>query len=363
MSDPKPASLQPVDEADVLALLRAVMGDHHPELADASIRLFWLMNKPLTVWGQTRVCTEMMWWLSGALDGADVVITLNSSLWGNLQAAGRRFVLDHRLSQVRPKEGGAEEMDTTAGVRRLYQIVRHDLGVSPTVIARNPDGFAQIAEMAKLRDAIRDPQQFLLDLKATKAAGDDDDGEGEGEDPEEEFDRFQRHGAPAPAGRPLVYYGTHRLASGLREGWLIYATYSGPEKTPAELTGVHFPADQSPDPANGPIDKGQLIYDCSPEAIATYRADLTRDLEERQREAIEASGGAVELGKWQEGEIVDCGEPEDFEPPARGEEPDQPGAEGDFDEEEFAEQLGAALDAQDAEPEGAEIVQMAGRRR
>jgi len=356
MSDPKPASLQPVEEADVLELAAEVIADHHHDLAeaDARIKWFWLLNKRLTIWGQTKVLPELAWWLSGNLDGYDIAITINSSLWGNLQRAGRRFLIDHRLSQVQPKSGGAEEMDTTAGTRRLYQSIKHDLGVSPEVIARNPEGFAQIAEMKKLQDAIRDPAQYLLDLRALEEREDEDgeeDGDGDGyeitgDDLSVTFSRTPES--------PLFYYATHRLQSGLRAGWLIYAKYSGPEKTPAQLLGIHFPADQSPSPANGAIDKGQLEYDCSPEAVATYRADLTRDLEERQREAVGEGGGAgVELGSGRIG-------------PEPGDEPDQPGDEDyedepalDTEEEMLEQETDEALEDGD----GAEVVQMAGRRR
>jgi hypothetical protein len=84
-----------------------------------------------------------------------------------------------------------------------------------------------------------------------------------------------------------------------------------------------------------------LSYDCSPEAVATYRADLSRDLEERQREAIGEGGGAVvELGLTDEEELyardleqdLDAGEPEE---------------------------TGSAAEA----AAGASVLQMAGRRR
>lgn len=345
MSDPKPAGLQPVEERDVLDLAGEVLAAHHHELAEAGarIRWFWLLNKRMTVWGQTKVLPELAWWLSGDMDGYDVAISLNSALWGNLQRAGRFFLIDHRLSLVLPKEGGAEEMDTTAGTRRLYQAVKHDLGVSPAVIARNPEGFAQIAELKELQNAIRDPAQFLLDLRAAEELDEEDDGGGEGEDEEEGASvTFRREPEPS-----LFYYGTHRFDTGLRAGWLVYFKFSGPEKTASQLVGVHFPPDQSPDPANGAIDKGILAYDESPEAVATYRADLTRDLEERQREAVSESGEAVDLGTIidPDGEPVRAvgvdGELIDPEPDAL-----------DFEDEPGLED----------EP-GAEVVQMAGRAR
>lgn len=355
MSDPKPAGLQPVEERDVLDLAGEVLAAHHHELVEAGarIRWFWLLNKRMTIWGQTKVLPELAWWLSGDMDGYDIAITINSALWGNLQRAGRFFLIDHRLSLVLPKEGGAEEMDTTAGTRRLYQAVRHDLGVSPAVIARNPEGFAQIAELKELQNAIRDPAQFLLDLRAAEEVDEEEEGEGDGGEGDEgetvDPDAILARWEPEP---PLYYFGTHRFDTGLRAGWLVYFKFSGPEKTASQLVGVHFPPDQSPDPANGAIDKGVLAYDESPEAVATYRADLTRDLEERQREAVGESGGAVELGVGRVGpepgeEAAD--QPEDFE--------DEPAL--DTEEEMIDQEIDEALED---EP-GAEVVQMAGRAR
>lgn len=164
-------SLEPIEEGEPLELMRRVIGEHHPGLADAKFQLFWALQKPNTWWGKTVLATEKMWWLSNV----DVILDLNQALWEKLSEDGRCGLLDHLLSMVSPKSSGKTEMQTSRGTRQLFESQAPSLSVHPQVLARNPTFVNEIAELASLRKAIEEPSQFLLDF--AKASDQDEEEE------------------------------------------------------------------------------------------------------------------------------------------------------------------------------------------
>lgn len=171
MTDTAPASLEPInDDDDVTTLLRRTIGDHHDSLAGAEFRLFWVLDKPLTTWGNIQLASEVMWWVGSV----DIILQLNKRLWDSCSPAGHRFLIDNYLSKVRAKTGGKTEMETSRGRRTLFETLGYSFGLDPKVIARNPEGLLEISEIKEFKRAIEEPQQYLLDLQEQQ---DDEDEE------------------------------------------------------------------------------------------------------------------------------------------------------------------------------------------
>jgi hypothetical protein len=161
MSESKESSLEPIVDKGVIDVVKSVVKAHHPNLAGATIEMFWQRAKPLNAWGKINTATEILWWLSAA----DIVLQINRALWDSMKAEGRRGLIDHFLSQVAAKSGGTTTMQTQKGERQLYEELRPSLSVHPHVIARNPGLLAEIGELRKLRQAIEEPEQFILEFE------------------------------------------------------------------------------------------------------------------------------------------------------------------------------------------------------
>jgi len=174
----KPASLRPCHDTEVADILAGLIRTIHTSLAGARIAILWMLGKPLTTWGRITVVTEQLWWLSGGLEdgGVDIALQVNEALWNakGVTTAGRTFILDHHLAQVKAKSGGLTEMDTEQGARKLYEKEAFSLGMDPAVCARNPRGLKEIAEAKNLWLALSKPEQFKLFAEEEDERGEDD---------------------------------------------------------------------------------------------------------------------------------------------------------------------------------------------
>jgi len=251
----RPAKLAPIDQSEVLEMVSALTAD--TSLRDATGRLFWLLGEPLNRWGVIKVSTELEWWLSGGAEGggADYTLRLNWSLWTVLHGPGRRFVLDHFLSQVKAKEGGQTTMETDEGERQLFEKVRTSLGLDPDVVARNPDGIKEIKEVYALHRALTDPAQYTLDLEAAAA------------EPQEE-DEEEKPPAEERVVAPPVFYYERRMLGDLGP---VALRYDAADRRLASLTGVHFAADAA---ALDGLDLAALTYQDRKPALSKVRAVL-----------------------------------------------------------------------------------------
>lgn len=174
MEDMMTASLQPIEDKEVVDAVATVVENCHEDLQGANLALFWELDKPVSQWGAVKVATEETWLLSGI----DIILRMNNALWDELSIKARHGLIDHFLSCVEAKEGGKTHMRSAKGVRRLYSRNTPSLSIHPHVLARCPELLDELEELRQLHRAVSDPDQFLIDFEA----GDDED-----EEPEEEI--------------------------------------------------------------------------------------------------------------------------------------------------------------------------------
>lgn len=172
----KAATLAPCDDEEVLGEIGRLCRELHLSLDGAKILVFWALDKPAKWWGAIKIATEQLWWATGGCDGgADILLTLNQELWGELGREARTGLLDHFLDQVRAKESGNSKMATQDGIRQLYERSENTLKLSDRVMARNPAFVQAITELKRLWRALADPAQFQLELEAVDEQGEADD--------------------------------------------------------------------------------------------------------------------------------------------------------------------------------------------
>lgn len=250
----KPASLRPCDDSEVLEIMRDLIRTVHTSLADAKIGTLWMLGKPLTTWGRITVATEQTWWLSGGLEagGTDIALQVNESLWNarGVTTAGRTFILDHYLTQVKAKSGGLTEMDTVEGARRLFEKEAFSLGLDPAVCARNPKGLKEIAEAKRLWLALSKPEQYQLFAEKEDEEEDEGDGGGDGARHKPEGAtaakrrkaRLARAQEPRPEvelpkpAEPIYYHEFHNF-TGLGPAAV---RYTEADLRPESVAGVHY---------------------------------------------------------------------------------------------------------------------------
>jgi len=158
-----PASLEPGD-AELQQAVEEVIAEVHPKLLGANVATFFAVDSPRENLGSVRISTEQTWWLSqrGGEDPVDLILTVNGKNWNAHSPAGRRGLVDLFLSKVRRKTGGKTVMDTTAGERRLYELVKLSLGIDYRAVARNPILTEEIPDFGKMQTALSEPAQFEI---------------------------------------------------------------------------------------------------------------------------------------------------------------------------------------------------------
>jgi hypothetical protein len=188
MDDLKDYTLTMADDPELLAVVAESIDAEHPDLAGADIALLFKHGAKAEWWGRARPANEELWLLSGG--GRDIIVTLNFDLWAKsqLSPAGRRCLVDYVLSQVARKvdgKAGQERPEKGAKDRELFEPCKYPLGFDPAIIARNPKGYLELDELCKVREAMENPDQYLLNYGggptgseqgADDLAGDDDGG-------------------------------------------------------------------------------------------------------------------------------------------------------------------------------------------
>jgi hypothetical protein len=336
----KPATLEPANDAELQGIAAALIGEHHAGLADAAIRYFWALSRPLSFWGRTKVASEEVWWLSGGMEegqGCDIIIQLNEDLWKKLTALGRRGLVDVLLGFARRKEGGKTEMSTSEGTRLLYEVAKPTLGLDPDIIARNPGFVQEVAELKRLWKALSDPNQYELDLRSPAPAEEEEEG-----------------GAVAGAGalpdpEPHFYYKDFHFQDG-HGTEKVTMRFTEADHRPSSLAGVYIHPDTPPKTGLPEmVNKSTYEYDTTAEAIAAYRAALEDQLDENQRD-VRSRGLSAAAGL----DVPEEAEEEVEAPAAGGAALAIDGERGGEEDEEEGELVDAGA--------GAEVVPMRGRR-
>jgi len=268
----------------LLDLARGVIREHHPDLDGAEIAYLLRSGKDKGWWGMARRASEESWLLSG---GVDLSVQVNGLLWGShlLTTAGRKFLLDFLLSRFAKKTAGKTHMEVADGEeRQIYTVERQDLLGLAALIARHPQGHAELAEVAAIRKAIEQPAQYLLDLQAAEDLEDDKD----------EEDEDESEGSDGPTPEPVSYYQP-RFVDLLGDGPVkVTLRYSGPKKDPAELDGVHVHETQAVSGLPAMVSASSLAYDTSEETVHAYQVWLEDELEDNRRAAVKRSKMAPE---------------------------------------------------------------------
>lgn len=118
-----------------------LIGKHHPDLVTAGVHIEYVFrsdtakSKGKDVWGKARKVSGLNAYLAGdAAEGDEVedffVIELSEPVWGDLNDAGRRALVDHELSHCRIVWDDEGEMDGIA-------IASHDVEEFAAVIERH----------------------------------------------------------------------------------------------------------------------------------------------------------------------------------------------------------------------------------
>jgi hypothetical protein len=269
----KAATLRPANDRELLDLVQNAIATIYTSLADAKIWMLWALGKPVSFWGRVEVATEKMWWVSGALEGggADIVLQINETLWGKLSTAGRKFVVDHFLDQVRRKTGGQTEMETEEGIRLLYEKEEGTLKLNPRVCARHPKGLREIDEVKKLWIAMAKPSQYEIEFPSEAPEDGDEGQDGEGDDKP----RRAQRAAPREVPPPIYYYERCMLA---KHGPTA-VRYTEADRRPESAVGIHFFPDTAVAQEAG--DLAALEYNMTPAAVKPVRDELIADHEER----------------------------------------------------------------------------------
>lgn len=266
----KAATLRPANDTELLDLVGKTIDTIHTSLKGAKIYFFWMLEKPLKTWGRIEVASEKLWWASGGLEseGCDIVLQLNEALWEKVTLAGRKFLVDHYLDQVKRKTGGQTDMETEEGIRALYEKKEETLKLNPRVCARHPKGFREIEEARKLWIALAKPSQYEIEFPDAPADDEDEEGEEDGGEIKPRRGRAAREVPP-----PVYYHEKHMLS---KHGPTA-VRYTGADRQPETAVGIHFFTDAAAAQAAG--DLAQLDYDMDPRAVKPVREELMADRE------------------------------------------------------------------------------------
>ena len=162
------------DEA-VSRMIRKLTGDKFQELAGATFQIFKHVGaQPFTWWGLCKVASEETWLMAKC----DIIIQINHDLWLKLSERAREGLLAHFLWRVQKKTGGTSVQRHDDSDRQLYSRRTPTLKVAPQVLAWYPELNAEVEELANLKRALDNPQQFL-EFLARGVENEDEDGHSE----------------------------------------------------------------------------------------------------------------------------------------------------------------------------------------
>lgn len=163
----KPVKIHLMAGADLDAvgpLLRQVVSQWHPDLAEARIALLWRYDvRPdrdghLEL-GRAGKASDLSRELA---PDYDLTITLNYDAWQELTEAQRLALLDHECSHFALvlDEDGEPKRDQKQ--RLCYRLVKHDIGEFRSVVARHGCYLSDVEAFVKAAQGARGPGMFRV---------------------------------------------------------------------------------------------------------------------------------------------------------------------------------------------------------
>jgi hypothetical protein len=264
------------DHADLYELMEELVDSHHDDLDQARIALAWRHGWKAdadgrVILGQMKKASD----LDRKLHSFDFVLLLNYEVWEavDFNEGQRRALLDHELCHGAIARDGEGDTRYTPDGRIVYRIRKHSIEEFHEIVERHGQWKGDIQTFVERAMAAGVPAQMTLQDQAT----------------------VKEASTPPPARPrpvPVQYYQRQTVSMEYGDVPLVFR-FSGAEKLPSQITGVHVlpPADPGKEFA-GVVHNGTLDYDEDPVTLKRFRAALEDALEEHKQAPL----AVAELG-------------------------------------------------------------------
>lgn len=142
--------LPPAENVDLYAMMQRLVGQHHPDIAEAQIGLAWNGAWSADVDGKMQLGkTKKASDLDRELHQFDFIILLNESAWRDFNPEQRAALLDHELCHCAPDcdDDGEQKQDERG--RFLWRVRKHDVEEFHDVVKRHGCWKSDLEQFAK----------------------------------------------------------------------------------------------------------------------------------------------------------------------------------------------------------------------